>query len=331
VKRPSRERQRPASELDDQDFEQRGVARARPHAVAPEPTSWAQRNWVSIVGLSVGLLVSLWRFGPSHQSRSVPGGGRFADAPFHWQQSVTAGHHVDIKGMSGAVRAVASEGDQLEVNAIRRSRGGVNPAEVPIAVIEKDGDFTVCAAAPGAPQDCADGDDQQRGVSVEYLIRVPKGVAFEASTVNGGITVEGLTAAVDVETVNGGIQIATTGGARAETVNGGIRASVGSTSQDLSFETVNGSISVSLPEDASVDVRAETLSGSISSDFPLNIPKVRPGQQKTASGRIGSGGHELRLETVNGSIGLHRGGGTGELPQAPSPPRGPRPLRSGRR
>ena len=63
-------------------------------------------------------------------------------------------------------------------------------------------------------------------------------------------------------------------------MNGSIRAAVGSASEDMSFETVNGTIAVSIPDRSSVDVRAQTLSGSIRSDFPLNIPKTKPGERR---------------------------------------------------
>ena len=47
---------------------------------------------------------------------------------------------------------------------------------------------------------------------------------------------------------------------------------------------------------------AETVHGSITSDFPVTLRgKFGP---KEISGKIGKGGHELRLATVNGSIRL---------------------------
>jgi hypothetical protein len=335
LKRPSRERERPSSEAPDDGLEPRAVVRPAPRPAPHQPPqSWARRYWVSIVGVSVGLLVSIWRFGIPQLPRH-PGSGQFAwrggpvaTAEFHWHGPITAGHQVQVKGLNGAIHADAAGGNEVEVTAIKRSRGN-SPTDVPIAVIQSGGDVTFCAAVPGDVNNCAEGGEGgPGGVSVEYTVHVPKGVLFTAHSVNGGITVEDLSAAVELETVNGGIQVSTSGSAKAETVNGSIRAAVGSTSQDLSFHTVNGSISVAVPENASVDVRAETMSGSITSDFPLNIPKTQPGEQKTASGRIGSGGHELSLETVNGSISLQKGSRGGGTP--PTPPTLPRPPRPGR-
>ena len=329
MQRPSRERERPAAGHDDDpSIEPRAVARAPARSVALDPAPWPRRHWVSIVGVSIGVLFSLWRFGPSHSS--VVRVGNFAPAEFHWHGAIAPGHQVEIRGFNGAVHAVASDGDEVEVTAIRRSQGR-NPAEVPIAVVLRDGDVTVCSTAPGAGDDCGSADEGSgRGVSVEYTVRVPRGVLFAASTVNGGISAEGLTAGVRAETVNGGIEIATTGGVHAEAVNGSIKASVGGAADDLSFETVNGSIEVSLRSDAAVDVKAETVSGSISTDFPLNIPKTRPGEPKEASGRIGAGGHDLSMETVNGSIELKKGSAIRDGAIPPRPPRPARPSRGQR-
>ena len=337
MKRPSRERERSETEAPDDGLEPRAVVRPAPRPVVQQPPqSWFRRYWVSIVGVTVGLLFSIWRYGIPQMPRDPGSPGRFgfrggplATAEFHWHGPITTGHQVEVRGLNGAIRAEAADGNEVEITAIKRSRGS-NPTDVPIAVIQHNGDVTFCAAVPGDANSCAEGGEGgQGGVSIDYTVRVPKGVLFAGHNVNGAITVDGLSAAVELETVNGGIQVATSGSAKAETVNGSIRAAVGSATENLSFQTVNGSISVAMPENASLDVRAETMSGSINSEFPLNIPKTKPGEQKTASGRIGSGGHDLKMETVNGSISLQKGSRAGEIPPAP-PRRSARPSRPNR-
>jgi DUF4097 and DUF4098 domain-containing protein YvlB len=74
----------------------------------------------------------------------------------------------------------------------------------------------------------------------------------------------------------------------------------------LSFNTVNGSITVSLPPGVNTEVSAATVNGSMNTDFPLTI-KGRF-SMKNMHGTIGSGGRELEMETVNGSIRLKSGG-----------------------
>lgn len=235
---------------------------------------------------------------------------------FQWRGRVACGQALEIKGINGDVDAAAAPGDEVEVLAVRSGRRS-DPSEVKIEVVPHAGGVTVCAVYPasswGKPNECAPGEggrmnSSNNDVEVRFTVRVPRGVRFVGRTVNGGISVEQLEDAVEVYTVNGGVRVKTRGNARAETVNGSITASLGRAdwSGSVSFETVNGGISLELPDDASADVRAETVNGSIETDFPLTVKGKL--SSRRLSGTIGSGGRELKLETVNGSIRLRRVG-----------------------
>jgi DUF4097 and DUF4098 domain-containing protein YvlB len=93
-------------------------------------------------------------------------------------------------------------------------------------------------------------------------------------------------------------------------VNGSVDAVMGTANpgRDLEFRTVNGSITLQVPADFRAQVRASILNGDLSSDFPLTMHRRRFVGQ-SADGEIGSGGRNLRLETVNGSIEIRRAGG----------------------
>ncbi len=142
---------------------------------------------------------------------------------------------------------------------------------------------------------------------IDFAISVPSGVAFDGSTVNGGIEVSGLSSDVEVSTVNGSIEVASAGTVEARTVNGSITASTGAASWSgtLDFQTVNGSIRLTLPASAAAAVSAKTLNGDFSSDFPLTVEAGEWGP-KQVSGSIGSGGGRLNLETVNGEIEIRK-------------------------
>ncbi|HYY93881.1 MAG TPA: DUF4097 family beta strand repeat-containing protein, partial [Pyrinomonadaceae bacterium] len=66
----------------------------------------------------------------------------------------------------------------------------------------------------------------------------------------------------------------------------------------------NGSIDLTFPAGLNADFEAQTLNGQISTDFPLTVQGTF--SRRHMSGTIGSGGRELRLETVNGSVRLRR-------------------------
>ena len=145
-------------------------------------------------------------------------------------------------------------------------------------------------------------------VNVEFEVRVPRGVAFEGRTVNGRIQaeVEGRAA---VSTVNGSIEVVAGTLTEATTVNGSIRATVrsdASSPDDIKLSTVNGSVRLSLPEGVNADVSAKTVNGGITSEF-TEIEVRKKWGPRSAEGRLGNGGRELALSTVNGGIRISKG------------------------
>ncbi len=234
---------------------------------------------------------------------------------FRWSGQLAAGKTLEIRGLNGSVMARPSSGRTVEV--VARKRGDDDdPRAVDIEVIEGTDGIEVCAVYPGkrgsrnstcrhSGDDHGDWDDND--VVIDFTISVPSGVAFDGSTVNGGIDVAGLSSDVSVSTVNGGIEVASTGTVEAKTVNGSIDASTGAASWSgtLEFKTVNGSIHLTLPAGAAAAVSAQTLNGDFSSDFPLTVEAGEWGPKKV-SGSIGSGGGRLDLETVNGEIEIRK-------------------------
>lgn len=233
---------------------------------------------------------------------------------FEWNGRIAPGKTLEVKGVNGRIVAEGVSGDEAAVSAVKKGKKQ-NPSTVQIEVIEHDGGVTICAVYPTAegkkPNKCAPGNEgrlntHKNDVQVAFTVRVPEGVEFNGSTVNGEVEAENLTADVMLTTVNGDVTVSTSGVARAITVNGTIRAALGRAdwSGDLDFNTVNGSIVLDLPADLSATVSAQTVNGSIHTDFPLTV-KGRFSSKKL-SGTIGDGGRELDLQTVNGSIELNR-------------------------
>ena len=142
--------------------------------------------------------------------------------------------------------------------------------------------------------------------SVRFTITVPATASIERlQTVNSGVTIAGLRGSVEAELVNGKIHATgLSGDVRLTTVNGAIDASFAAIApqQKLSFNTVNGSITVGLPKDAGVKLQGSVVNGRINCDFPLELGQHASG--RNLSGTIGDGRATLRAETVNGSIAI---------------------------
>ena len=256
-----------------------------------------------------------------------------AQEDFRWSGRVARGRQIEIRGIVGDVRAELASGDQVEVVG-RRSGDGAR--HVRIEVVEGEDGVIVCAVYPShgrwrgsdasrsrADGACSRGAAAEPGFDaedarVDFTVRVPAGVKFAARTVSGDVHASGLRSPVDVATVSGNVQVATTGPARAASVSGDVEAAFGGTDgEEMEFASVSGDVVLRLGADVGAVVNANTLSGDIDSDFDLRMGSmtdddarasgfdIRIGRQ--ARGTIGRGGPELKVNTVSGSIRLERG------------------------
>ena len=174
---------------------------------------------------------------------------------FRLREPLAAGRTLEIRGVNGDVSAEPSGGGEFEVVATKRSRKS-DPDEVRIEVVRHAEGVLICAVYPnpgGEPNTCELNNSRSHvrdnDTTVNFTVRVPAGVNFHGRTVNGKVDAAGLGADVLAQTVNGSINVSTTGVARAQTVNGSITAVLGSADwpEGLEFKTVNGGIDLTLP------------------------------------------------------------------------------------
>jgi hypothetical protein len=241
---------------------------------------------------------------------------------WNWSGSVESGRTVYVRNLNGPIRVEPTSGTTVEISAVKRVRRDGRAADVKITAEQRSnhGDVVVCARWTESTRCDEDGystqwrdgwwpwGDNRRGndVSVEFTVRIPKGVRITSSSVNGGIEIEGVESEVNASTVNGSVTARSNGGpVRARTVNGSltVRTTTLGTGT-LDYETVNGQITLEIPDNSSADVEIRTVNGSISTDFPLTIEGKFSNHR--VRGTIGKGGQLLKLTTVNGSIHLRK-------------------------
>lgn len=253
-----------------------------------------------------------------------------AQEPFRWQGRIPAGREIEIKGVTGSVRAVAATGNEVQVTATKRAGRQGNAEDVRIQVVQHDEGVTICAVYPGRERnnECGAGgwrdlNVQNNDTRVEWEVRVPAGVRFVGRTVNGDVVASALRSEVDAHTVSGSVRVSTTGNVdaqtvsgdveistrgfgQAQTVSGDITASLGQANwtEALEFRTVSGDISLTLPAAANAQVRVQSMNGEIESDFPLTMEGRR--MRSRANATLGRGGRELYLQTLSGDIELRR-------------------------
>lgn len=291
-------------------------------------------NQAQNLTMHVGDLISAWSDGvmPTANASAaiappvfpienlIPQEASHADE-FRWNGVIAPGAAIEVKGINGEIVAEPTNDAEVQVIAIKKSRrSDVN--SVKMKVVQHAGGVTICAlypnedgeyldeCGPGERSDRKERSDRVRNndVQVNFAVRVPQRVSFIGKTVNGAISATSLTGNVVTCTINGSIKISTSGYAEATTINGEISARLGDNNwpNALTFKTINGGINLDLPPSLSAVVDAQTLNGAISSDFPLNITNQKG--RKFVKGTIGSGGRDLVLRTLNGSINLRIAG-----------------------
>ncbi len=231
---------------------------------------------------------------------------------FEWSGQIAPGDAVEVKGLSGDIRATPAVGSSVVVMA-RKTGDRDDPSSVRIEVLEHATGVTICAVYPDVPGQPANqclpgflqGGLSSRGndVEVTFDVQVPAGSDFVGGTIGGDIEADGLDGDVIARTLAGNIDITTSGLAVGTTIAGNVTASIGlpDWDRDLSFSSQDGDVTVRIPNGTNALVSA-IASGAISTDFPLTI--TSQGSFRHMFGSLGSGGRNLTLSTSNGNIAL---------------------------
>lgn len=250
-------------------------------------------------------------FAPFVPSHSVHAKGTPRTETFHWTGAVTAGETFIVNGVNGSIELEPSSDNTVVVDAVKKGRRS-SPTSVQIDVRQDKGRTVVCAVYPGmrcSPDGTLSGSNRNNDVTVAFTIHVPAGVRVRARTVNGSVTSHARTPDIEARSVNGSVELETTGRGVGHTVNGNVDVVVNAArlSDDLECNAVNGNVRLRLPHKTDADVEIETVHGRIDVDFPMNDLR-RSSHTEHLDGRIGNGGHQVMCKTVNGSVSVSPNG-----------------------
>jgi hypothetical protein len=212
-----------------------------------------------------------------------------------------AGGVFAIANVNGGVQVEGWDRNEVEVHAVKTALH--EGEDVDSVHIDVQGNGDQLAVNTRYPQ----GSGVQ--VTVEYEIHVPYKLRWaEISTVNGDVHVRGVAGAGVLGSVNGNIEVLESDGRfSAKTTNGDVRLQLKSLpdGDPVSLTTVNGSVVLSLPQSANADLRVVNRNGDFRSDFTLAT--LGAYESSRFDGRLGSGGGEIFMSTVNGAIRLVNG------------------------
>lgn len=159
----------------------------------------------------------------------------------------------------------------------------------------------------------ADGPDQGHSQkwAVMFVVRVPKRQDLTITTTNGPIDVSDVKGSLQLETTNGPITLdGVSGNVRARLQNGPLTISLAGTSWDgtgLDAQTVNGPLTIRVPEGYNAQLETGTRNGPFHTDIPITVQGNigRVGQQISTT--LGRGGVTLRATTTNGPLTIRSG------------------------
>lgn len=211
--------------------------------------------------------------------------------------ALDAGGRVSLENINGDVEIEAWDRAEVEIRYTKRGKTEESLERVEVKIDATDSHVSIeTDYKKGRNYDAA---------SVDFVLSVPRGARLDdIDLVNGSLRVTGVEGSVKADLVNGKAVLRELGGdVEVSTVNGPIDAELTrlEASQDVTLESVNGRLEVSLPAGVQADVEAETVHGAIENDFGLEVK--RDGfVGRSLRGSIGGGGPRVRLDNVNGSI-----------------------------
>jgi DUF4097 and DUF4098 domain-containing protein YvlB len=246
-------------------------------------------------------------------------------------------HRLDIDNVTGSIQVAAYDGATVELTVTRslaastQERLDAARKEVTLDVKEEPSLISLYVDGPFRDCDCGGGRrrrnsnnnngsrwrDREYEVRYDFVLRVPRQVGLTLSNVNrGDIKIEGTAGDFEVTNVNGGIEMLDiTGSGRVGTINKDVRVVFRTNpTGPSSFKTLNGDVVVTFQPTLAADLRLKTFNGGMYTDFDTTaLPALTPVSERkagkfvykadrSAGVRVGSGGPELRFETLNGDI-----------------------------
>jgi DUF4097 and DUF4098 domain-containing protein YvlB len=212
------------------------------------------------------------------------------------------GGRFSISNVNGSINITGGSGSTVDIVATKKADSQKELDKIKIDISHTADEVVVETDLGDSDKWFSHGNNSGQ---VQFEIIVPAGTVLDSvETVNGGVTVGGVSGNVVAESVNGSLELRDLAAdARLSTVNGSVDAEFARLEgqQRVKAETVNGRVTIKLPANADVEVNADTLNGGINGrDFGLETDKGFVGSD--LNGKIGNGSARLDIDTVNGSV-----------------------------
>ncbi len=233
---------------------------------------------------------------------------------------------VKVSTMNGAITVKGAGGNEVIVESrgagrhvLRRAPSpdprarGLRRIDTPTAGLRAEEQDNVVTVSSGP-----------MGPGADLTLQVPANATLQLKTLNGDITVEGVSGEVDANALTGKLTLNNVSGpVVAHSLNRDVNAvfTQAPAGKPMSFTSLNGNIDVTLPPDAKARLKMKTNGGDIYTDFDLKMePPAKPATtderkaggkyrvhtESTMYGTINGGGPEITLTTFRGNIYLRK-------------------------
>jgi len=223
---------------------------------------------------------------------------------FHQTYALSAGGHIDLANINGAVHITGWDNNQVKVDAVKYARTKERLDEAKIRVSAGSDYISIHTEYPDRTQTFNDDDDFDNPATVEYTLMVPRSVRLdEVKLINGSLDIAGVDGEVRASSINGHLQAKQLSGrVKLSTINGRLDADFARLpNSPVELSSVNGSVQLTLPSDAKAEIEASTVHGGIENDFGMTTHDRRY-VGHDLHGELGGGGTRIEMRNVNGRI-----------------------------
>jgi hypothetical protein len=224
-----------------------------------------------------------------------------ADENFHHTYPLPAGGSFALENVNGSVQVEGWSRDEVEVSAVKTAARSDSRDLSQVKIEVDDSHPGQVAVRTRYPQ------GEGAEVAVEYHVHVPYRVLLGSiETVNGSVTVRGVEGGGELRSVNGNVEVFDSSGRFSEkTTNGNLRLELRylMSGGPMNLETVNGSVVLGLPEGARADLKVLAMNGDFYSELPVTSAASKPAA-RAFHAKLGTGGGEISVRTINGGIRL---------------------------
>ncbi len=224
---------------------------------------------------------------------------------FTWSGSVAEAGRLVLENAYGDIRTRDAKGDLLDVLANIQIHGD-DPVGARV-LVETVGDTVhvkvLYEAKAAEASEWVEGQVPRGRVDVAVL--VPRGLDVEARTTKGLLELKGIDGSIEAETDGGELRVVTGGPLKTSSAHGAQSILFRGTnwSEASILKSTSGDISVWLPPAVGFSFDGRTR-GTITTDYSIEITRLRDGLTKVARTRVGHGHTHLEMASERGKLSL---------------------------